>query len=749
MLPGAAPIRRLNWFTLFLLAAIVAASLSIYRGWATERDLHLARIDGHNIVQFNPVDPLASFDSRWWTAEDLAELQTLPVIADLAWDGTEHRTIAVGRSALVRTGVSPGYLSFFRTAFPAGRDLNAADADLPRAVISELMAGELFPDLHLSDVIGKTVTINQRPYTIVGVYEGEGPVYYALSRPALSGGSGNYDVNMVYARLQPEQSVSQQLDVLRAWLVDRGLHAVVTPVLYREVAGTDVRVARTPLVREMTILSRVALALCLLFAASSIIGQSLLAVLEESPALRVHRALGASALRLLLSRGLRGLAAGAPVALVAAGAGYYYSHSVCPYANAAAAAAGAGAAVALYAACTVVWTHVVLRSSPTIIGPARKTLPLTRAGARLGYAGMAALTALVTVAGSLAAAGERSIRQELEAIGIDRVELRSGSFYSTRPPALPTPADQEALNQVFPGLPSLYVQTQTARFSSDAATADGRLILVRGDYEAVSGTELADGRFWNEGEAGAVVGHDLAQILFPRGDALDGSMRITVQGRTLTVPVVGVAQPPGSDARESLQLQPHEAAVPLGVLPVPGSGSLHVRLAGMPEHDVDRLLAFMDQRHPEAAGFRVVFPAPWIRSLWTYFQTERTYVQSLSAMLLLISLIGSWAFLCARAIVRRPEYALRRAFGASRRNLNAMFAAEVLMHVGLSGLAGGAAAVAVLFFLGRGFGYDLPWPVGWMLAAFTYCLLVGLLLGWGTARQAATDQPIVLLREDL
>ena len=119
MLPGAAPIRRLNWFTLFLLAAIVAASLSIYRGWATERDLHLARIDGHNIVQFNPVDPLASFDSRWWTAEDLAELQTLPVIADLAWDGTEHRTIAVGRSALVRTGVSPGYLSFFRTAFPA------------------------------------------------------------------------------------------------------------------------------------------------------------------------------------------------------------------------------------------------------------------------------------------------------------------------------------------------------------------------------------------------------------------------------------------------------------------------------------------------------------------------------------------------------------------------------------------------------------------------------------------------------
>ena len=114
---------------------------------------------------------------------------------------------------------------------------------------------------------------------------------------------------------------------------------------------------------------------------------------------------------------------------------------------------------------------------------------------------------------------------------------------------------------------------------------------------------------------------------FPGATRLDGSMRITVQGRTLTVPVVGVAQPPGSDAWESLQLQPHEAAVPLGVLPVPGSGSLHVRLAGMPEHDVDRLLAFMDQRHPEAAGFCVVFPAPWIRSLWTYFQTERTYVQ--------------------------------------------------------------------------------------------------------------------------
>src|SRR5690606_11960252 len=152
---------------LFLLAAIVAASLSIYRGWATERDLHLARIDGHNIVQFNPVDPLASFDSRWWTAEDLAELQTLPVIADLAWDGTEQPTIAVGRSALVRTGVSPGCQAFRRPAVPAGRHLNAADAGLSRAGISELMAGDLFPDLHLSGVIGKAVTINQRAYTIV------------------------------------------------------------------------------------------------------------------------------------------------------------------------------------------------------------------------------------------------------------------------------------------------------------------------------------------------------------------------------------------------------------------------------------------------------------------------------------------------------------------------------------------------------------------------------------------------------
>ena len=199
----------------------------------------------------------------------------------------------------------------------------------------------------------------------------------------------------------------------------------------------------------------------------------------------------------------------APVA--GRGAGYYYSHSVSPCANARPPPGGRSRRPC---ACTVVWTHIILRSSPTIIGPARKTLPLTRAGARLGYAGMAALTALVTVAGSLAAAGERSIRQELEAIGIDRVELRSGSFYSTRPPALPTPADQEALNQVFPGLPSLYVQTQTARFSSDAATADGRLILVRGDYEAVSGTErpMADSE---RRRSGAVVGHDWRNLVSP------------------------------------------------------------------------------------------------------------------------------------------------------------------------------------------------------------------------------------------
>lgn len=190
MRPAVAPVRRLSYLTLFLLATTIAASLSIYHGWATERDLHLARIDGHNMVQFNWADPFASIDSRWWTPEDLAELQRLPVVTEVAWNGGEHRVIAVGRSAMVRTVVSPGYLSFFRTTFLAGRDLNAADADLPRAVISEQMAGELFPGLRLSDVGGKTVTVDQRNYSIVGIYEGEGPVYYTLFRPAPSGAGG-------------------------------------------------------------------------------------------------------------------------------------------------------------------------------------------------------------------------------------------------------------------------------------------------------------------------------------------------------------------------------------------------------------------------------------------------------------------------------------------------------------------------------------------------------------------------------
>src|SRR5690606_41690251 len=82
-------------------------------------------------------------------------------------------------------------------------------------------------------------------------------------------------------------------------------------------------------------------------------------------------------------------------------------------------------------------------SASTLTAAARPTALPLHAALPL-YAGMAALTALVTVAGSLAAAGERSIRQELEAIGIDRVELRSGSFYSTRPPARSSTRDRKS-----------------------------------------------------------------------------------------------------------------------------------------------------------------------------------------------------------------------------------------------------------------------------------------------------------------
>ncbi|HEY9766016.1 MAG TPA: ABC transporter permease [Chroococcales cyanobacterium] len=136
------------------------------------------------------------------------------------------------------------------------------------------------------------------------------------------------------------------------------------------------------------------------------------------------------------------------------------------------------------------------------------------------------------------------------------------------------------------------------------------------------------------------------------------------------------------------------------------------------------------------------------------------------AHLIVVGLEGAIAFVCllvgginimnimlVTVSQRKREIGLRRALGATKRDVQRQFLSEAAILAGLGGLLGVAGGVLVAWLLSLVltlfFGY---WPyffMPWQTAlGFSSSLLTGIAFGWIPARQAANLSPIDCLRTE-
>jgi putative ABC transport system permease protein len=114
---------------------------------------------------------------RGFTEVDLAALRQVPYLASVASEST-YGTEPVWATADNRdkadiVGVDPGVLGILNWKVAEGRAFVDADGEQRRrvAIITEPLAGKLYPNTAPTGVVGQTVFVGQRPYVIVGVLE--------------------------------------------------------------------------------------------------------------------------------------------------------------------------------------------------------------------------------------------------------------------------------------------------------------------------------------------------------------------------------------------------------------------------------------------------------------------------------------------------------------------------------------------------------------------------------------------------
>ena len=271
----------------------------------------------------------------------------------------------------------------------------------------------------------------------------------------------------------------------------------------------------------------------------------------------------------------------------------------------------------------------------------------------------------------------------------------------------------------------------------------------------VAGGDVSPGRSFTEVEEAAaaqvaVVNQKLAELLFDQIDPI--GQRIHIQGVPYTV--IGVFNPPpqlfgGQPSPEAII--PHAALVKYVqywkgwmdflVGPAPASTTAQAM------EDVTEALRLRRHLRPgQDNNFAVVSQEKFLESLNSTTLLVRIVMLALSAVGLLVGGVGVIAIMMISVTERTREIGVRKALGATRREILWQFLVEAATLTLVGGIVGMIAGGLVALVLAVATPVPAHVPLGSIVAALAAAALTGIVFGLYPANKAARLDPVEALR---
>ncbi len=276
-------------------------------------------------------------------------------------------------------------------------------------------------------------------------------------------------------------------------------------------------------------------------------------------------------------------------------------------------------------------------------------------------------------------------------------------------------------------------------------------------FTEIQGGQLVDGRWFTRGElasgdAVVVLDEKHARKLFGRVNPLGRAVR--VGGRPAQViglysPASNIFAPPGTEVGgivPFLMLDQQFAIDKTNALFIPVKPRAGYTVAAAQEAVIVELRTMRRLRPADKNTFDLVTQQQILDIFNNLTSAFFLVMIALSSVGLLVGGIGVMAIMMVSVTSRTREIGVRKALGATRRDIMVQFLTEAATLTGIGGILGVITGLGMGWLVSLVLGASAPMPVAQTIVAVAVSIAIGVVFGMVPARRAARLDPVEALR---